>query len=262
MRKPRILFLIIALIVASGFLPYPESVLSWTRARAGQRILMIGNSFTFGEDMPRLLETLLANANAPAEIQVVAPGGRYLEWHSENPITLAVLNESQWDLVILQDCSTCPLDYKRLFARGVRKMVKLVKEVGAIPLLFMTWADKGKESDLEIISAEYLRMGKELGVEVVPVGEVWDATLKKDSSIPLHADDSHHASKIGALLTAYVFAFFLTQDKTIDTLRIFPENHRFLYQAILAAKEYEINGRINKLIWEQSRIAVFSDVRN
>ena len=251
----RIAFLLGAIFVAAAFLPYPNWLTSWLGCSSDKptlQILMIGNSFTFGHDLPLILEQMLKRSGHPVEIEVLAPPGQYLDWHADNPATLAALKSRPWNIVILQDCSKCPLEYNDYFDRGVRRMVALVKSVGASPKLFITWADKGGLSDQQIITTQYKRLGTELGVAVVPVGQAWATLQVTRPSVNLYDTDQHHAGTLGALLTAYVFALNLYPEMT-TTLTDLRRSPTYLYQALLGRNELLSDPKTSDLLLQTAR---------
>ena len=73
------------------------------------RILMLGNSYTFTNDLPAMLEQLTG-----AEVTAHTRGGARLA-EQRNPNTqmgaktLAALEQETWDYVVLQEMSNAPI---------------------------------------------------------------------------------------------------------------------------------------------------------
>lgn len=155
-----------------------------------------------------------------------------MSWHQENKASLDAIAQSNWDFVVLQDCSTCPLQYQKYFREGIKEMVKAVRAANATPLLFMTWADLHKQNDISTIAQQYVAIGTELDVTVVPVGVAWKLAQERPSGAALFESDGHHASRSGALLSSYVFLAVLQKNSDQPTtvrLRKAPE---FMYQLL------------------------------
>ncbi len=210
-RRVRIAIYIFLIFFFSLFLPCDprlESLVYGQISPSALQVLFVGNSFTYGRNMPALVEFLSMSTDRPIKAEMAVKGGVYLRWHVEQEATRKRIAERQWDFVVLQDCSNCPLDYFPYFEAGVEEMVKYVRKTGNTPVLFMTWADRGHLNDQQKISQAYLDIGKRLNVEVVPVGIAWERAQKQFPDIVLHDKDNHHAGDYGALLTAYVFIRF------------------------------------------------------
>lgn len=103
------------------------------------RILFIGNSFTFFNDLPARVAEALG-----CEVGRSLRGGAYLHDHlNEADELYAVTREAlktPWDYVILQEQSrnafVNPADYQR----SVAALCALIRENGAKPVIYETWA--------------------------------------------------------------------------------------------------------------------------
>src|SRR4030095_16902448 len=72
------------------------------------KVLFIGNSYTYVNDLPLLVHDLaLANGDTII-VDSSAPGGSTLEMHCTNATTISKIYSQQWDYVILQEQSQLP----------------------------------------------------------------------------------------------------------------------------------------------------------
>ena len=115
------------------------------------RILMLGNSFTYSNDMPNVLANLLG-----AEVVQHTQGNAKLADQLNNRIelgesTVASLETESWDYVVLQEMSSLPVTSKDTFLNSVEILCEEVRDSGAVPVLFATWAYKeGHEKYVEL----------------------------------------------------------------------------------------------------------------
>ena len=104
------------------------------------RILMLGNSFTFTNDLPQILAEL-----TEAEVVHHTRGGAWLS-EQLNPATRlggrtqAALTEERWNYVVLQEMSHGPITAPKSFFSSVERLCGQIWANGAAPLLFATWA--------------------------------------------------------------------------------------------------------------------------
>ena len=72
------------------------------------RVLFIGNSYTYYNNLPKLLESIAESEKAGPRIQteVSLSGGKSLQWHWENKKALEAVRRGGWDFVVLQEHST------------------------------------------------------------------------------------------------------------------------------------------------------------
>ena len=178
------------------------------------RILMLGNSFTFFCDMPRTLAQLLG-----AEVEHHTRGGAHLaeQLNPETEMgarTLTALREQRWDYVVLQEYSTGPLVSPERFRQSVRALCALIRENGAVPVLYATWAFKkggkkladsgyGYDAMFRGLYEAYHAAGEENGV---PVADVGLGFSEAGPEAELYASDDYHPSHQGARLAAETIA--------------------------------------------------------
>lgn len=187
------------------------------------RILMLGNSFTYFHDMPKILAALL-----PAEVVSQTRGGAFLAEQIDpqdemGAQTLRLLQEEKWDYVVLQDHSRGPSHRKALFQETVDQLCPLIRAAGAKPILYATWAYKegsGKLSDINMtysafsdaLYASYHEAAERNQALVADVGRAFDALRHL---VSLYEDDEYHPSEVGSLVAAQTIARVIAGDQKL-----------------------------------------------
>ncbi len=120
--------------------------------------------------------------------------------------------EKAFDLVIMNDCSQCPIHPKLApnFHKYAKKHSDTVREHGAIPVLFMTWAYADRPDMTKALAEEYVKAGNDNDVLVIPAGLAFAKALAKKPDLVLYASDKRHPSPAGTYLgaaTAYAALF-------------------------------------------------------
>ena len=171
---------------------------------------MLGNSFTFFCDMPRMLADLLG-----AEVVHHTRGGAHLAEHL-NPgtelgsRTQSALRDEKWDYVVLQEYSTGPIRSPERFRQSVRALCGQIRENGAVPVLYATWAFKkgGKKLDESGLVYEdmfrglydaYHAAAPENSALIADVGKCF---YEQPDEAGLYASDDYHPSPAGSRLAA------------------------------------------------------------
>ena len=178
------------------------------------RVLMLGNSFTYFCDMPNMLAEMLQ-----AEVAHHSRGGACLAEHLNAETELGAKTQDafrggEWDYVVLQEYSTGPIVFPERFRKSVRKLCRLAREHGAVPILYATWAFKKdgkklKESGLDYdgmfhaLYDAYHEAGEENGAPVADVGKRFYEEADKTE---LYASDDYHPSPAGSRLAAETIA--------------------------------------------------------
>jgi len=181
------------------------------------RILFIGNSYTFANDLPGMFAALAGSGRHPVETQTLAQGGWTLADHVNDKNTQPAIQSKKWDYVVLQEQSEIPA-FEQSRAAGMypaaRTLVRMIEENGETPIFFMTWAhrDVDKQSGYnnydsmqEQIVVGYWSIARELGVPVAPAGYAWRRVRKQDPEIELWQSDGSHPNANGTYLAACVF---------------------------------------------------------
>jgi len=106
------------------------------------RVLWLGNSYTYSNDLPQLTADLAAAASKTLINDSNTPGGYTLAGHSTNATTLGLIAQGGWDYVVLQEQSQIPtIPYWREHSMypAARLLDSLIVQNGAATMFFMTW---------------------------------------------------------------------------------------------------------------------------
>jgi hypothetical protein len=184
--------------------------------RSCLRILFIGNSYTYVNDLPHLFAELANAGQHKVKTDMAAQGGFTLSAHLKSTQTLEKINSVKWDWVVLQEQSQIPsveqVRTKGMYPAAI-SLVEKVRETGATPIFFETWAhrDGWKQQgliDYESMQLEihrgYMGIAQELKVSVAPVGYTWLQVRRQDPQLDLWQQDGSHPNRVGSYLAACV----------------------------------------------------------
>jgi len=181
-------------------------------------VLFVGNSYTYTNDLPGMFTMLAQAGKHPVEAGALTEGGATLADHLTLPETFEELSSRRWNVVVLQEQSEIPSieRYRQLeMYPAARRLVQMTREVGAEPLLFLTWAHRGGwpqdglvgyTSMQSAIDEGYLVLSRELRAAVAPVGFAWARTVGQEPPRSgLWQSDGSHPTVKGTYLAACVF---------------------------------------------------------
>ncbi len=185
------------------------------------RILMLGNSFTFANNMPSTLADL-----ASAEVIHHTRGGARLA-EQLNPKTkmgaktLTALRDDSWDYVVLQEMSNGPITSKASFMKNVAKLCEKIREAGAEPVLFATWAYKKGAAQYKEVKMDYEEMASTMSESYREAAEKNHALLvdvgrrfyELADQEELYAADGSHPSELGSRIAAETIAAVIKEDQ-------------------------------------------------
>lgn len=166
------------------------------------RVLFVGNSYTYFNDLPTVVATLSQEVGAPLKTDSLTGPGYRLSKHLSEPLLEAKLAEGTWDAIVLQGQSLAALERPDELAQSVAAIKKMA---GDTPLyLFQTWARAARPEMTASIKETYDRIAQNNDAQVLRVGEVWALVHGAQPQIGLYTEDGSHPSPTGTYLTALV----------------------------------------------------------
>ena len=244
MRKKYLLLLLIALCKTSF-------------SQEEIRVLWLGNSYTFVNNLPELVNELSIGTDKIVMSESICPGGCTLFQHVASSTSLNAIRKGGWDYVVLQEQSQLPsIDYYRHNAmrpayQTLYDTIMLYNPEAKV-VGYMTWGRRfgGQQcvnfgeglycsADFvdfnhmqDTMSVAYCENAYATDSYVSPVGDAWKEALSQNDEIVLHSSDDSHPSYEGSYLAACVFHAVFWNDSPIgtyyDSLSISNENAEFL----------------------------------
>ena len=105
------------------------------------RVLFIGNSHTYYNDMPHLFAQICQEKGIDTEVTMLAHGGKGWDFHLEEPEVKFNIEHGGYDAVILQH-KAHPMGDLSVMQQCGKELIRRVQEAGARPVLYMTWTTK------------------------------------------------------------------------------------------------------------------------
>lgn len=165
------------------------------------RILFIGNSHTYYNDMPAMVARRFREEGENCEVTMIAHGGWYLEQHALEPDVRFNILYGNYDYVVLQEHAH-PFGPEDKLFEAVSRMGEWMREAGSRPVIYMTWAQKDDEKSQPVMTAAHREAAKRIEALLAPVGELWWEKRKKDPQTEMYGPDGAHASKDGSEFAA------------------------------------------------------------
>jgi hypothetical protein len=230
------------------FLLIPLLLPGWTTAHADQpplKVLFIGNSYTYVNDLPSLVVGL-ADAAGGRKIETGErlPGGYTFQQQVSDRKSIEKIRERKWDVVVLQGHSLETILNRESMQKYARVLDAEIKKQGAKTVFYLTWARQnvpqmqdgadpaaspdyaramyqmsGAANRIDFeqwcgqhkagldggIDGAYFDLARELNAQVAPVGVAWKKALAANPNLVLHQPDKSHPNPKGSYLAACVF---------------------------------------------------------
>lgn len=184
-------------------------------------ILFIGSSYLsfIGNDVVETFNQFAVEAGKDVHVEMRAIGGWHLADHSQNEGTIAIINEREWDHIILQGNAAYLSkekwhQYIVPYIIDLRKIIKNRSKRTCV-IYMMPWAYKDglawlpDETDTyeqmqENLYHETIKLVNDIDIATAPVGWVWYTAFLDNYEADLYLNDFNHQSKSGAYLAACV----------------------------------------------------------
>lgn len=192
---------------------------------AQTRVLFIGNSYTAVNNLPQLTADCALSigfAGFPLEVASSTPGGTTFQMHTTNATSQSLINQGNWDYVVLQEQSQLPSfpDAQVAaecfpFATALNEQI-LAADSCAETIFYMTWGrqngDAGNcaswppvctyEGMDSLLNLRYRQMAIDNNAILSPVGALWKYIRTTYPEINLYAADGSHPSLEGTYAAA------------------------------------------------------------
>ena len=174
-------------------------------AKGKLRVLFIGNSLTYVNDLPAIVGALAeASGQGPFIHKSVAYPDLSLEDHWNRGDAQRAIAGEKWDVVVLQQGPSGLEESRKLLLEYTRLFAKEIRSSGAKPALYMVWPSQARFKDFDRVVESYKLAADDVKAILFPVGQAWRHAWKSDPDIALYSEDKFHPSIAGSYLAALV----------------------------------------------------------
>ena len=172
-----------------------------------KNVAFLGNSYTYANDLPLIISKLAQSTGDQLNYSSNTPGGYTLQGHVSNSVSTSLIQQGNWDYVVLQEQSQLPSFPISQVATDVfpyaTALCNMIYQYNtcAKPLFFMTWGRKyGDNQNCSVwppvctyegmdslLNLRYRMMADSNLGYVSPVGAVWRYIRHQDSTIELYS---------------------------------------------------------------------------
>ncbi|TDU66614.1 hypothetical protein EI77_03709 [Prosthecobacter fusiformis] len=217
------------------------------------RILFLGNSYTYGNELPEVVAALLRSSQVlEPQIGSYTQGGYKLAEHASDAQAMALLKQGApdgrpWDVLVVQEQSIVSAisavneEARRMMRSGLNRLVVAAREANPRMLVvdFQVWArherlweqqksdafltggsssdahSRIRQQNAEAVN-EVLQQIPEANLLISPVGDFWKLVRETYPDLVLHSEDGTHPSILGTHLTGLVIAGTIGGRKVIE----------------------------------------------
>lgn len=192
--------------------------LSCSENKKTTRILFVGNSYTYRNNMPKLFEKIAESKGEQLSVTHITRGKYTFYLQSKRQKLYRALKNQDWDVIVLQGSSRDMLRDSIRFRKrtypALDKMLGMIQknQKNARVYFYMTWPYKkgdrtnkqfaDPDSMLRAVASGYRNLRKRYKVPVIAVGKVWRNYNIAYPETDLYTEDNSHPSYEGSYLVA------------------------------------------------------------
>lgn len=190
-----------------------------------KRVLFIGNSYTYSNDLPKMIADMATSTGDTLVYDSHTPGGYTFEQHASDATTLSKIDLGNWDYVVLQEQSQRPAFPITQVETQVFPYAKILndrikaKNLCGETIFYMTWGRKNGDATNcpfyppiclfttmnDELRARYEIMADRNDAMLAPVAAVWRSVRTTKPTLELYVPDESHPSVAGTYVAACSF---------------------------------------------------------
>jgi hypothetical protein len=170
----------------------------------GRRVLFIGNSYLYEQDVAGIVQALADSAGGDKlAVETVAGADMALIDHWNEGTSRREIAEGGWEWVVLQQ-GPSSVEINRDSLRMLAQMFAAdIRAVGATPALFSAWPSASRRQDFPRAIESYTLAASDVSGLLLPIARSWLNAWETDPQLALYSDGLH-PSPAGAYLAALV----------------------------------------------------------
>src|SRR5262245_6813684 len=123
--------------------------------RGPHHVLFVGNSLTYANQMPLIVEALARSRGDKLEVSSVTLGGANLEDLWLDGAALREIERGGWTVVVLQQGPSSQLEGRTILREWSKKFAQRIRKAGARPALYSIWPEKERLNVFDQVSESY-----------------------------------------------------------------------------------------------------------
>jgi len=169
-----------------------------------QKILFIGNSLTYANGLPMILEEIgrAYKKNIITEM-VCFPNYAIVDHLKEGNVQKKIATEN-YDYVIIQQGPSSQEDGRKMLLKSGEVLSALCKQYNTKLAYYMVWPSKQYYFTFDKVIANHTEAAKFNEALLLPVGKYWKQYNQLNNKISLYGQDQFHPSEAGSFLAALV----------------------------------------------------------
>ncbi|WP_232457103.1 SGNH/GDSL hydrolase family protein [Polaribacter sp. SA4-12] len=192
-----------------------------------QKILFVGNSLTYSNNLPDILEDIANKSGIEIKTKSLCFANYAIADHLNEGKLHKTLSKKKYDYVVVQQGPSSQLEGKKMLIDDGRILKKVCDKYNTKLVYFMVWTSKKWYHTLDLVIENHKIAAKQNNALLFPVGKVWKEYNKHKNVEYLYSLDGFHPSKAGSFLAALTMFHRLYPKENLHLLK-FPDYKKWI----------------------------------
>jgi hypothetical protein len=166
------------------------------------RILFIGNSLTYTNDLPSMVKKIALAGGDTFFVGSIAHPNWGLEDHWNDGEAKQEIAADKWDVVVMQQGPSSLPESRIDLLTWSRKFGDLAHLHGVCPTMYMVWPARADFDTFDGVRDHYAEAADSIDGLFLPAGEAWRGVWELDAKYALYGPDTFHPSPLGTYVAA------------------------------------------------------------
>jgi hypothetical protein len=179
-------------------------------------LLFMGNSHTSFNNVPGMVAAMVRAARPGKSVaEVLAPGSMFLDERLNDAASVNLLRSQNWSFVILQAQKYSSSGQFEYSTAEAEELIRMARQSQAVPVMFPEWPRRSVDETQRIYDLHVSIAQRETAC-VAPIGQAWDLSFARNTSLALHAADGNHSNAAGAFFAALILFATITGTSPLE----------------------------------------------
>ena len=167
-----------------------------------QKLLFVGNSLTYTNDLPLILEKIAAFYGITIESEMICyPNYAIVDHLNEGKIQQKIATEN-YDFVIIQQGPSSQEEGRKMLLNAGKRLSILCEKYNSKLAYYMVWPSKRYYFTFDKVITNHTKAAKLNNALLFPAGIYWKQYEAQKPRFSLYGPDQFHPSKAGSFLAA------------------------------------------------------------
>ncbi|MDB4883620.1 MAG: hypothetical protein JWL95_2386 [Gemmatimonadetes bacterium] len=207
MRRRGVLVSVACSALLAGVVACAGAVHATDTDERTHRVLFIGNSLTYYNDLPGTLAAIAFTGGETIVVASVTRGGFALMDHvmgTRRTDAVERIRGARWEYVVLQQGPTSRATDRDTLLLAARRLDEPIRAAGARVALYMVWPALADSASFGPVRVAYRETACRVKGDFWPAGEAWRTAWRADPTLRFYGADDFHPSPLGTYLVALV----------------------------------------------------------